>query len=901
MISRFSSRRGSLSSFLPELLHGARSYDRIAGYFRSSILEVAGEALEAMAPDALVRVIANSDLSALDVLTARAAKLAMYREWRAALPDDISPPLRARLDRLHAFLSSGRLQVRVLPDEVFGLIHGKAGVVVRSNGEPISFLGSANESRSGWELNYEIVWTDSSAEGVAWVREEFEALWRHPDAKDLAEAVIQDVARVAKRVAVPDIPGWKSRANGDPGSAAIELPVYRRENGLWAHQKTFVEQAFREHRAGGARLLLADQVGLGKTIQLALAAKLMILWSGGNVLVVAPKPLLGQWQDEIWNLLHLPLAVWTGRAWIDERGVEHPATGIEGLRACPRKVGIVSAGLIIQSDEVAALLATSWYECVIVDEAHKARRRNLGPTRRNESADPNNLLRFLNRVSSHTTSMLLATATPVQLDPIEAFDLLHALNGQIESVLGSPFSRWITQPREGLSYVLGHAEPPTDLDDIWQWMRNPLPPADEDKDFKIIRDALRKADTSYVAFPEDLQRLRPPDRARVERLSENFFRDHNPYIRHIVRRTREYLETTYDPETHEPYLNPVRVRLFGEDVSDSIVLPTFLKDAYDAAEDFCEEVGRRPGLNSGFLKTILLRRIGSTIVAGRRTAEKMLGASTDPGDEDDEEDHPRSSLHPLTDAEREKLEACLALLNSSDADDPKYRQVERIVLDGIDGTRPWIEHGCIIFSQYFDSAEWIAECLSDRLPEESIALYAGACRSGIYRNSEFTRVERDTIKAGVQAGEIHLLVGTEAASEGLNLQRLGTLINLDLPWNPTRLEQRKGRIQRIGQARDTVFVFNMRYRDSVEDRVHQLLSTRLQAITDLFGQLPDTLEDVWVQVALRDEQEALKIIDEVPKSHPFELRYDKIEPIDWESCSIVLDAHAQLEPLLKGW
>ena len=901
MISRYSSRRASLAGFLPELLAGARSYDRIAGYFRSSILEVAGEALEKMAPGALVRVICNSDLNALDILTARAAKMAMYREWRSALPDDISPPLRARLDRLHAFLASGRLQVRVLPDEVFGLIHGKAGVVVRSDGEPIAFLGSANESRSAWQLNYEIVWTDSSPEGVAWVSEEFEALWRHPDAKDLAEAVIQDIARVAKRVAVPDIPSWKTRANADPGSAAIELPVYRRENGLWAHQKTFVERAFREHRSGGARLLLADQVGLGKTIQLALAAKLMILWGGGNALVVAPKPLLGQWQDEIWNLLRLPSAVWTGRGWIDERGVEHPAVGIEGLRACPRKVGIVSAGLIIQSEDVADLLASGWYECVIVDEAHKARRRNLGPSRRNEQADPNNLLRFLRRVSRHTTSMLLATATPVQLDPIEAFDLLHALNGETDAVLGNPFSLWITRARQGLSYVLGHTDPPTDLDEVWHWMRNPLPPADEDRDFKIIRGALRKPASSHLASPEDLDRLRLPDRTRVERLGETFFRDHNPYIRHIIRRTREYLENEIDPETHEPYLNPVRVRLFGEDASASIPLPTFLKDAYDAAEQFCEEVGRRPGLNSGFLKTILLRRIGSSIVAGRRTAEKMLGANSDPGDEDDEEEHPRSSLHPLTEAEREKLEGCLNLLNSTDADDPKYREVERILLDGVDGTRPWIESGCIVFSQYFDSAEWIAGRLSARLPHEAIALYAGAGRSGIYRDSEFARVDRDTIKSGVQSGEIRLLVGTEAASEGLNLQRLGTLINLDLPWNPTRLEQRKGRIQRIGQARDIVFVYNMRYRDSVEDRVHQLLSSRLQAITDLFGQLPDTLEDVWVEVALRDEQEALKIIDEVPKSHPFELRYDKIEPIDWESCSIVLDAHAQLEPLLKGW
>jgi superfamily II DNA/RNA helicase len=67
----------------------------------------------------------------------------------------------------------------------------------------------------------------------------------------------------------------------------------------------------------------------------------------------------------------------------------------------------------------------------------------------------------------------------------------------------------------------------------------------------------------------------------------------------------------------------------------------------------------------------------------------------------------------------------------------------------------------------------------------------------------------------VQRGELRLLLGTDAASEGLNLQRLGALINLDLPWNPTRLEQRKGRIQRIGQLRDTVRVYNMRYQDSV--------------------------------------------------------------------------------------
>jgi hypothetical protein len=64
------------------------------------------------------------------------------------------------------------------------------------------------------------------------------------------------------------------------------------------------------------------------------------------------------------------------------------------------------------------------------------------------------------------------------------------------------------------------------------------------------------------------------------------------------------------------------------------------------------------------------------------------------------------------------------------------------------------------------------------------------------------------------------------------------------------------------------------------DRVRELLSDRMEGIRDLFGQIPDTLEDVWVRTALRDEQRALEIIDEVPERHPFELRYDRIEPVD---------------------
>ena len=90
----------------------------------------------------------------------------------------------------------------------------------------------------------------------------------------------------------------------------------------------------------------------------------------------------------------------------------------------------------------------------------------------------------------------------------------------------------------------------------------------------------------------------------------------------------------------------------------------------------------------------------------------------------------------------------------------------------------------------------------------------------MYLGGTFTSVRREDIKRRVMDGDIRLLVGTDAASKGLNLQRLSTLVNIDLPWNPARLERRKGRIQRIGQEADTVKVFNMRYQGSVEVDLH---------------------------------------------------------------------------------
>lgn len=147
------------------------------------------------------------------------------------------------------------------------------------------------------------------------------------------------------------------------------------------------------------------------------------------------------------------------------------------------------------------------------------------------------------------------------------------------------------------------------------------------------------------------------------------------------------------------------------------------------------------------------------------------------------------------------------------------------------------------FSQYYDTVRWIASKLAAVLSDESITIYAGAGKSGMFRGDSFASVERESIKKAVKNRDIRLVIATDAACEGLNLQTLGTLINVDLPWNPSRLEQRLGRIKRFGQARRTVDILNLVYHGTQDEQVYQVISRRLKDKFDIFGGLPDTIED----------------------------------------------------------
>ncbi len=216
----------------------------------------------------------------------------------------------------------------------------------------------------------------------------------------------------------------------------------------------------------------------------------------------------------------------------------------------------------------------------------------------------------------------------------------------------------------------------------------------------------------------------------------------------------------------------------------------------------------------------------------------------------------------------------------------------------------WLDHGVIIFSQYYDTARWMADTLAARYPDEAMGLYAGAARSRLYHKDDSVNVERETLKKMVAEHQIRIMVATDAACEGLNLQTLGTLMNIDLPWNPTRLEQRVGRIKRIGQVREKVDMLNLVNEQTVDEKVYERLSERMRDRYNLFGSLPDTIKDEWIEDLETLGEKMDDYINAQKEATGFDLRYTTTtapSEKDWRDCSEVLSRRDFVQIMSTGW
>jgi SNF2 family DNA or RNA helicase len=184
-----------------------------------------------------------------------------------------------------------------------------------------------------------------------------------------------------------------------------------------------------------------------------------------------------------------------------------------------------------------------------------------------------------------------------------------------------------------------------------------------------------------------------------------------------------------------------------------------------------------------------------------------------------------ASLRRRAEQHREEAEALLALADRCASVESAK---ESLLLDTL-AEIP--DEPALIFTLRLDTASHLREIIRAR--GRSADCYVGA----------LSRAEREEMVARFNSGELSVLIATDAGAEGLNLQqRCHVVFNYDLHWNPMRIEQRIGRVHRLGQTRD-VSVFNFVLRDSIDDYVLRLLYQKINLFTMTVGALETVLAE----------------------------------------------------------
>lgn len=198
-----------------------------------------------------------------------------------------------------------------------------------------------------------------------------------------------------------------------------------------------------------------------------------------------------------------------------------------------------------------------------------------------------------------------------------------------------------------------------------------------------------------------------------------------------------------------------------------------------------------------------------------------------------------SVMQGVSEEERSALEG-LSMLTYDIKESTKFKALKRILKS--------VDDKLIVFTGYYETQKYIATQLREMGIEP--VLFSG----------RMSRREKDeAVEAFRNHGQV--LVATDAGSEGVNLQFCHALVNYDLPWNPMRVEQRIGRVHRLGQTHD-VMVFNLAIQDTIENYVLQILETKLKLFSHAVGETdlilsnlrgPESIEKAIIELISQSE------------------------------------------------
>ena len=538
------------------------------------------------------------------------------------------------------------------------------------------------------------------------------------------------------------------------------------------------------------RFLLADDPGSGKTIMAGLLIKeLLIRGDLHRCLIVCPGNLVEQWQDELYQRFQLPFEILTNDK------LEAARTG---NWFAENSLAICRLDKLSRNEDVQAKLVSTDWDLVVCDEAHKMSATFFGGevkyTKRYR------LGQLLGQITRH---FLLMTATPHN-GKDEDFQLFMALlDGD----------RFEGRFRDGV-----HS---TDASDLMR---------------RLVKEQLLKFDGKPL-FPE----------------------------------RRAYT---------------VGYKLSDGEASLYKSVTDYVRDEFNRADNL-ESDGRRGTV--GFALTILQRRLASSPEAiyqslkrrrerlERRLREEQLlrrGAALQEEtfkavptltDEDIEEldDAPDSEIEATEETVIDQATAARTIAEL-EAEITTLRDLESLALKVRRSTtdRKWEELSAllknqaemfdaqghrrklVIFTEHRDTLNYLSERLKGLLgaPEAVVTIHGGMGREDRAKAQENFKQDKDVL----------ILLATDAAGEGINLQRAHLMVNYDLPWNPNRLEQRFGRIHRIGQT-EICHLWNLLAEETREGDVYKRLLEKIEQEREaLGGGVFDILGQLFREQRLRD-------------------------------------------------
>jgi SNF2 family DNA or RNA helicase len=541
------------------------------------------------------------------------------------------------------------------------------------------------------------------------------------------------------------------------------------------------------------RFLLADDPGAGKTIMAGLFIKeLMIRGDVERCLVVAPGGLVEQWQDELSEKFGLPFDI-LSRDQIEAARTANPFAERNLLIA---RLDVLSRNPDIQ----AKLKAAREWDLIVCDEAHRMSASFFGGevkyTKRYQLGQV---------LGGHCRHFLLMTATP-HSGKEEDFQLFMAL-------------------------------------------------LDADRFEGRFRDGVHQADVS------DLMR----------RLTKE-----------------ELLKFDGKPLFPERHAYTVKYELSSAEAALYAEVTTYVREEMNRAERFAAEGDDKRRQNVGFALQILQRRLASSPAAiheslrrrrerleARLAEERLVKRGQEarlsitpalpvwsedeeaeiedaPGDEAEATEEAildqATAARTIAELETEietlrQLESQAAALRRSRTD-TKWTQLNDILdhplMTDANGNRRKL----IVFTEPRDTLNYLADRIRTRLgqPEAVVVIHGGVGREE----------RRKAIEAFTHDKEVLVLVANDAAGEGINLQRAHLMVNYDLPWNPNRLEQRFGRIHRIGQT-EVCHCWNLVAADTREGEVYSRLLDKIEiARAALGGRIYDVLGRLFEARSLRD-------------------------------------------------